>query len=1124
MNRRLTLKTVLIALCAAVVALLATLFLCSCDGSFDDKSYIDDDYIEVTSLRINGSANISMSSNGDPSSYQLDIRTVPADATNKKLSYYIPSDYHQYVTVSENGLLSAHSVSGDVTVPVTVRSTTNPKAQISVSVKVEDVAVERVKFAQESIPLLYNGDPGQITVVYEPSHAIDGRNAVYTSLNENICTVTNAGVVTPVGVGVTRVKVTCTTRSGKAVENFIPIEVSYATGQYQLDVSGSPDFNQVIGNFSSIDFTLLILGDNVDPNPSISWYVDTERVSSNQDKTQYTHTPSATTQITYYIYVYITPYQGSTVTLRSDPITVYRAFNGITLSYDNVSSVYTGYRYGDVATFDIGAGDTSSTVTHYSWTLSETGNSNRSEVIAVTYPSDKNLTRRINVSGDYSLTATWLDANENTVSRTMFAFSSERLIDGDVLVVRPSPSEYGLPPDSYHWYVVPCDENGSYNENEKRLYADTASGEALYYPLTEGNFRFLVTASIGGVAATIAGETEPYTLVSDVIRVYGATEPDEPRDNDLIDVNNPSQKAFAVKNYSAIESVSIEGIGRDSYSVYLKWNDVDGSSSYIVELTLEDGSVILLDSAKNDGNDFGSNFAIISQSVVTLKDIFSVRIKQKSGLYSRTYHYGIPNDRGTGDETHILTYSESLYEYFSTIGLNNSYREYSAAEAAVMNVPALNGYIYDMSDMRDLIGFILLARPSVNTYIDRTQVYIENVLYDEYSLNVYIPFTLTDAEKAAFPHGLTEEELASFGAFSNLAEIVFGAAASLPYAFDFTLRFADEEPGVKAIFDVPSSSGAIKTTDTPKGRPSSSENYVIDRSETVDASSLPIDRKTSVYVRSSDELVFVAELGYNPVPALNDALSTLYKKIKETVVRITDPRWSDAEKIRAYYDYLALNTTLESKLAEMEEDASSAHELYLYAAYRLEGVFNGNQTVADVGVAKAFTVMCRISGIPCLTVTADINGKLRTLNKVYVDGSWFVVDVAAGMYVVDGYSVVSGDAFMLSESAYSERYAGGKAVFYGDFPVALGSRENEVREISSQSDLVNAINELASLNAGTYGVEIDFARNAFVDENSILDALGAVENRSVILGSEITVVSVSNEKFRVIILATVRAE
>lgn len=1124
MSGKVTIKTALIALFAAILMISATLLLCSCDGSLNDKSFQDEDYIEVKSLRINGSANINMSSSGEPSTYQLDVRTVPADATNKKLTYYIPTDYHQYVTVSDSGLLTAHKISEDVIIPVTIRSTTNTNAQISVSVKVEDVAVTGVKFVQDKISLLYNGENGQINVIYEPSHAIDGRNAVFTSLNEDICTVNNSGAVTPVGVGVTTVKATCSTRTGKLVENFIPVEVSYATGQYQLDVSGSPNFNQVIGNFSPIDFTLLILGENVDPNPDIAWYVDTERVAENQDKTQYTHTPSATTQITYRIYVYVTPYQGSTVTLESAPITVYRAFNGITLSYDNTSSVYTGYRYGDTVTFDIGAGDVSATVTHYSWELSETGNPNRSEVVATTYPADKNLTRRINVAGDYSLTAKWLDANGNLVNRTMFAFSSERLLEGDVLVVRPSPTEYGLPPDSYHWYVVPCDENGAYDASEKQLYADTASDEPLYYPLTEGNFRFLVTASIGGVAATVGAGSEPYSFVSDVIRVYSASQRDVSRDNDLIDADNPSQNVFAVRYYPAVESVAIEGIGRDDYSVYLKWNNVEGSPSYVVEITYEDGSVALCDSAAKTGNVFGSNFVYLSPDVVTLKDIFSVRIKQKSGLYSRSYNYGIPNDRGAGDETHVLTYPENVYPYFSTIGLNNAYREYSAAEADVMNAPALNGYIYDMEDLRDLIAFILLFRPSVNTYIEKTPIMIDDVRYDRYSIDLYVPFTLTDSEKAAYPSSLTEEQLASYGAFANLAEMIYGAAASLPYGFDFALSFDDSAPGVKVFFDVPDLSTAVKTTDTPKGKPASSVNYVIDRSDEVDSSSLPIDRKKEVSVRSSDELVYAIELGYNPVPWGNDALSTLYKKIKDIVVRITDVRSGDAEKIRAYYDYLALNVTIDPKIADMEEESSSDYELYLFAAYRLEGVFNGNQTASDVGIAKAFTVMCGISGIPCRTVVANADGKKRTLNKVCYQGKWYVVDIPAGMYVLDGYSVVGGDSFMLGEDEYASRFASGKVVFYGGSPVALGTFTDTVKRVSDREEFAMLINALLSLNQGTYGVEIDFARSEFVDENSIKEAIAATNERGVTLGEQIAVVNADSEKIRVIVLATVKPE
>ena len=1122
----------LTAFIAAAVAFAALFLFSACeDGTFNDKSYIDEDYIEVESLRINnGSADVRMSSNGDPSLYQLDIKTVPSNATNKKLSYYIPSDYHQYVTVSDSGLLTAHKVSDGITIPVTVKSTTNPKASLTVSVIVEDVSVTGIKFAQEKISLLYNGTSGQIDVIFVPSHAIDGRSAIFTSLNENICTVNNTGAVTPVGVGNATVKVTCSTRTGKVVENFISVIVSYATGQYQLDVSGSPNFNQVIGNFSPIDFTLLILGENVDPEPDIAWYVDTERVAENQDRIQYTHIPSATTQITYYVYAYVTPYQGATVTLRSDPITVYRAFNGFTLTYDNLSSVYTPYRYGDTVTFDLSAGDSSATITEYSWELSEVANPKSATVVATTYPSDRNLTRRINVAGDYSLTAKGLDSFGNLVNQTMFTFSSEKFVEGDTLIVRPAVLEYGLPPDSYHWYIVECDEEGNYNPDTKTLYSDTPSDEALYYPLSEGTFRFLVTASIDGVAATVQsdGKDVPYQFVSDIIRVYSPDSVDNAYADDLIDISNPAHDRFSVDYYSSIETVSIEGIGRENpYQVYIKWNNVDANPSYIVELTYSDGTVSIIDSAEQSDNRFGSNYVYLSQSAATLNDIFSVRIKQKKGLFSRTYNYGIANDRGAGDETHILTYPESVYTYFSTIGLNNASREYTLSEAATMNAPALNAYIYDMADLRDLAAFVLLFRPSVNTYIEYSSSIIDSILYNSYSLDIYIPFTLTDADRIKYPSLLTEEQLAAFGNYSDVAEMIFGVVNSLGYGFDFLLSVEDASPGIKITFNIPvgtDTDSTLKATGTEGFKPTLSTAYTINKTETVDSTYLPVDFKDSVTVKNSDELVYAVEQGYKPVPWGNDTLPNLYKIIKDLVVRITEPDFTDKQKILAFYDYLALNVTIDSEIAEVKEEITSEYELYLYKAYRLEGVFTGNKTAVDAGIAKAFTVMCGISGIPCYTVVADVNGQERTLNKVFCESQWFIVDIAAGMRVINGYSVVSHDFFMLSDSDYSALIGNGKVVFYGNAPVAIGSVQKNTVTVYSEQDLSDFLSTALSRPSGIYGIELDFAKSAFVDEQVVKSALSSVSLRNLSVANEIFVISSDSTSISVIVLVTVKAE
>ena len=111
-----------------------------------DKSYIDENYIEVESLKIDNADDIRLSTYGEPSTYKLNVKVWPENATNKKLVYYIPSEYYDYLTVDESGTLRGRSETEGFSVPVTVTSTTNSKATATFSVKVENVAVERVTF------------------------------------------------------------------------------------------------------------------------------------------------------------------------------------------------------------------------------------------------------------------------------------------------------------------------------------------------------------------------------------------------------------------------------------------------------------------------------------------------------------------------------------------------------------------------------------------------------------------------------------------------------------------------------------------------------------------------------------------------------------------------------------------------------------------------------------------------------------------------------------------------------------------------------------------------------------------------------------------------------------------
>ncbi len=1134
LNKKLT------VLVLATICIVGLMFvLCSCDGLIKDKSYENEDYIEVKSLRIaTGSANIFMSSSGEPSVKQLDIVTEPSDATNKKLVYYIPSDYHGYLTVSDTGLLTAHKVTDGLVIPVTVTSTTNSAAKLTVSVIVEDVAVQKVGFAEEKLSLTYNGKTAKVSPVYKPSHAIDGRNAVFSSTNDDICLVSSDGTVTPVGVGHARVVVTCTTRTGKSITNYLETFVSYATGDYQLQVSGNPSFNQVIGNYTPIDFTLLVLGENVDPNPDISWYVgETARVDSNEDRRQYTHIPTATTELSYYIKVIVQPYQGNPVVLKSDVITCHNAFNGIVLTYDNLSSVYEGYRYGDEVTFDISSGDPSATIVSYAWDLSFASDAKNEVRVATTSLIEKNLTRRINVTGDYSLIAKGLDANGFLVSQQKFTFSSEKYTVGDTLVVSPSPSQYGLPPDSYHWYVVPCDEDGNYDVSKKTLYADTQNGKKLVMPLDKsGAFRLLVTASIGGVPATtlVNGESKPYELVSDVIRVYGdGYEYAYSAEESLLPISERSDAArLSSKDYSFIDNVTLEGIGGRTtwkdYLLFVKWDNFGPVPSYVIEITKSNGDVVFVDSANPGSSRFGSNYCYVSSDVVSLNDAFGIRIKQKNGSYSPIVNYGTLNEQGTSDKTHIASFDRTLYPFFSVIGYNNSARDYTVAQTKIMDAPAINGYITDMRDLIAYVSFVSAFRPTKNTYIQHSTVERgEAGRFDVYTADLYIPFTYTSHYERIYPHGLTENELSSYNDHHvDIAKLFYAAANALPYKDAFRLEFIEREEGIRVVMLFPANT-RIENTHTQKGETTQSLRYEPDISETVDVSGLPVDLLDEVTVSSSDQLVEMLIRGYRPVPGV-DSLVTLYKIIKEEVVRITSSKMTEAEKAVAFYDYLALNTALDPKIKTLASTLTP-QELYRYDAFRIESAFTGNRATTDVGLAKAYAALCRVAGIPCIVVTAYARGAVHMFNKVYVGGEWFIADVAGGMAVADGRPVVNYDYLFISDERFIELYTEGSDVasIYGEVPVsAKNANYSDKFAVSSDENALRSFFETCrNKRVGSYCVEIRFNKSQFADAAEIKKHIKALSFDGISVNSEIYVIDEENpDEFRTLVIFDVLGE
>lgn len=1001
--------------------------------SMTDSIRGSEDYVEVSGLRID-QAEIFMSPSGTYSTYQLDIQILPANATNRKLSYYIPSEYLYYVSVSDTGLLTAHEeTEAGVVIPLTVTSTTNEKAKISLSVTVEEIPITKISFAQEKLSFWYEGEPQEASVSFYPVHAIDGRSAKYTSLDESVATVaedreTGNCIVTPVGVGQTHIKAVATTTDKAEYEAFLPVYVDYMPAQYQLHVSGNPQWTQIIGEFTPINFTLYVLGDHIDPDPEIEWYVGSERVLGQSDLRQYSHLPEATTQLTYQVRVFVRGYKQEGMWLTSDDIVIYNDFTGFELNYQNLSAAYAPYQYGDTATFELLEASSGNTAS-YDWYLQKMDGDGQELLVATTPVDNRNLTRRLNVVGDYQLVARAKSFDDTDLKQTRFTFNAERLVVGDTLVVKPELLAGGLPPDSYHWYLLECDEEGRYDIADKKELFSTSQTETFYYqPEKAGFYRLLVTSSTGGVLTTIrtgdGNKREQYQYVGKVLRVYesGAMLEEKAGSTDLVDFSDPEAYRFEVSTASRVSDVVIEGcyyLGENL--LYVHWTPCYGVDRYIVELTFEDGTVRILDSADKEAV-FGPNYLYIPQEIADFDSKFSLRIKQKDGVFSDLWYYGIPNVQGAGDEHHVLKLSEDLYPYFANIANN------------------INGYVTTTDELNALVDYILLYQPTQNSYVRKGNTTIGGVLFDTFSVNFYTTLTYTSDMMNAYSVDVPESVPNDL---YDVYTMILGAHQQGPHIIDFDLALekGNSEGAYTATFILANKKTRFLATPDRNRNDAVTSAFSAEKPYGKIDMVYPVDRKDGVYVTTSDQLCYVFEQGYRPVPTGDDDLAELYKQIKSVYSSLVGKKTSDLEKVLAFYDWLCYSVTYD-RAAEELAFSQTQIENYRYESHHLEGIFakknQDNRHATPAGYAKAFAALCGLAGIPCRTVSAKV-GSLRVYNKVYVLDSWYVIDVGFGVAQKDDGTVYADHTwFLMSDAEYSSRCLalGYRADTYGLHPAA----------------------------------------------------------------------------------------
>ncbi len=1010
-------KTILVI----ILTLLLMAVVLACTPSDDPRR--SEDYVEATGVRV-PNAIVYLSSHGATSSYQLEPSIVPENATNKKLVYYATPEALEYFSLDQTGLITAKKIMDDVdSVPIRIYSSTNPDAYTTVSVIIENVEVEELYFASPEMTVSFPSDPIQLDLLYKPYHAQDGRDVTYTSQNTEIVTVSPTGLMTVVKPGFVTIIARSSTLSGKTLEGRIQIRVGHAAGNYRLDVTDpSPKFDQVVGKPQAITFSILRLNMLSDPNPDIKWYVAGTRILEQNGKTEFKYTPAVdSTRSTFTITVQITPKNEDPIILESPPISLYMPFTGFELQKNEPSGNV--YIFGEELTFEPLMANTES----YDWYLKKKGATGGGKFIGTTLLSEQNgkLIFTPSEDGDFVLTAKGKSGNVEIMTKD-YEFSVIKYVIGDRVQVYPVTNMEEKVPDSFDWYLHRYDpssqseniEDGIINKAGTFLFTSVGDATFNYEATEEGWYVISSSPTVDGLPVYQEGGETPERMrrYTTPFRVWEKT-----GDSNI--------------EYLVIDGAQVEG----EYRPVIKWNQLAGANSFIIEV-VSNNNIYIIDTSEARNDDRGIVFSdysiILPLSIATLEQTFSVRVKQKGGVYC---------DKLTYAEKSIAANHYAFLPYINF---------------------SINRYIRDMYEMGELLNYITAYKPAemlvgkeggnatykVNIFtrliyrnINKTlyPVIGENPYEDDYLSNIY---NITTAAINAY-------------AVTNIIDLDFNYF-QIDGSFDIIVTISEEEyisqpPTDKELYQ-------FKQNYASGGRPDAYDDFAIHSKNTINAT-------------TSDQLFHAVSMGKRPLPTKGSAAEAIYNQAQDILRDIITSGMTEFEKVLAINDYLASNVNKDRALMQYAKMTPEPADLYLFEGYHLDGALLTKSAVSQ-GFSKAFSLLCWMEGITANVVLGLRSGAPHSWNKVLIGEDWYNVDsFLARVEREDGVAI--NYAYFLRSDEYMA--ACGYSAF-GDHAAAINGDHSEIEGMAlvdseEQTELEIAY-YLYSMTEGLYSFGLEFAQ------------------------------------------------
>ena len=218
---------------------------------------------------------------------------------------------------------------------------------------------------------------------------------------------------------------------------------------------------------------------------------------------------------------------------------------------------------------------------------------------------------------------------------------------------------------------------------------------------------------------------------------------------------------------------------------------------------------------------------------------------------------------------------------------------------------------------------------------------------------------------------------------------------------------------------------ATKTLDAEKTYISSQVDYALKmtapsvRAEDYDGFKLNAFTKTLNNITNSEQLRWAIQNGYKPNCVLGSSAESVLNQAKAVLREIVTDEMDDVTKLRAMYEWLALNVSYDNYAASEEvglQIANNEIKSSEYDSWYAEGVFNNRKAVCE-GYAKALIIMAGLEGIPAIMVT----GNGHAWNRVQLNGEWYVLDATHADIHVNESEVFSYSQFLITDAEKTHR-------------------------------------------------------------------------------------------------------